>query len=109
MNALAAISLDQMAHRPLTAIHDNLSETVDECQDGPIVIEKYRRPRAAIVSYAFLKYAVDAIEQLTAPKFMNAKDIDDDLAQEIIAGYPTDEELASGKWNDGRDTLPDDG
>jgi hypothetical protein len=109
MNALAHISLDDIDRRPLTALHDHLSETVDECQNGPIVIEKYRRPRAAIVSYAFLEYAVSAIEQLTAPTRIMAKDIDDDLAQEIVAGYPTDAEVASGKWNDGRATLPDHG
>jgi len=85
----------------LTDAHNHLSQIVDDCQRQPIILQKHRRPRAAIVSMAFLEHALEALHGYR--EIMDPEMMTDDQKADLATSWPTDAEVASDSWTDAPD------
>jgi hypothetical protein len=90
----------------LSKLSDELLATMSTYEYQPIVVESAGEQCAAVVSTAFLKAAIDAIAIATRPESIDLNNPPDGIVEAILDGLPTDEELRTNKWADGRNTLP---
>ncbi|MDQ4422123.1 type II toxin-antitoxin system prevent-host-death family antitoxin [Sphingobium sp. DEHP117] len=89
---------------PLTKFHNATGEYLDMALHMPIILTNHGRKRHIVADSAYF----ERIEALARGNVLKAMDIEvassfdmpDELRRQILATQPSDEEIASGKWND---------
>ncbi|MEA3040577.1 MAG: hypothetical protein QOC65_66 [Sphingomonadales bacterium] len=100
-------NLGQYTAVKLTEAHNRLGQIVDDCQRGPIILEKHKRPRAAIVSVDFLEEALTALHGYR--EVLTRETMTDEQKADLEAARPSAAEIASGRWADEPDSAAEEG
>lgn len=88
----------------LTAFHNRTGELVDLALRGKVIVTKHGRSHVTLAESAY----IEKIEDIARGNIIRAldlqvvasKDMPAELRAAILATQPTEEEIASGQWND---------